>query len=315
MLLVTLHGSKNDNHPHVNNVHAFDKEGNRLSSSVLDDGAKVTLAELRGIYQIGAYLYVANANQEQNSILCYRGAGTQYTFVSTLASQKTCNSISHPFDLTFDGKDYLYVSSQDTNVVTRLLITQGGKSGEPAPVATALPQPGNYLEGTFVGSHNGSLSKPGTTPVPAPGGLEFSAGTAPSYKKHSVRGLTWAAGHLDVVDQPASRIKVYDSTGKFMGQSNVVDQPVHLLVRNRVLYVSGGNEVYTAPLPGKPGDFQLTEIKGLKIKNGSGMAFSNTGNFYLASRTENIIYKFDPEFKLMNFRCELPDNPEFLLHV
>jgi hypothetical protein len=315
MLLVTLHGSKNDNRPHVNNVHAYDKDGNRLSSAVLDDGANVTLSELRGIYQIGKYLYVANANQEQNSILCYEGAGTQYKFVSTFASQKTCNGISHPFDLAFDGKDYMYVSSQDTNVVTRLIITQDGKVGKPAPVAAALQQPGNYLAGTFVGSHNGFLSKPGTTAVPAPGGLEFSAGIAPSYKKHSVRGLVWAGGHLYVVDQPASRIKVYDITGKFTGQSNVVDRPVHLLVRNHVLYVSGGNDVYSAQLPDKPGDFMLTEIKSIKVKNGSGMAFGNAGNFYLASRTENVIHKFDTAFKPMKFNCEVPENPEFLLHV
>jgi hypothetical protein len=45
------------------------------------------------------------------------------------------------------------------------------------------------------------------------------------------------------------------------------------------------------------------------------MAFSPAGHFYLASRTENIILKFDSDFTPMKFLCELPDNPEFLLHV
>jgi hypothetical protein len=45
------------------------------------------------------------------------------------------------------------------------------------------------------------------------------------------------------------------------------------------------------------------------------MAFTTQGNVYIASRTENVILKFDSNFKPLNFHCELPDNPEFLLHV
>ena len=35
----------------------------------------------------------------------------------------------------------------------------------------------------------------------------------------------------------------------------------------------------------------------------------------IASRSENIILKFDSDFKPMKFECKLADNPEFLLHV
>jgi hypothetical protein len=46
------------------------------------------------------------------------------------------------------------------------------------------------------------------------------------------------------------------------------------------------------------------------------MAFADSGHFYLASRTENVILKFDSDFRPMKFRCDdLPDNPEFLLHI
>jgi hypothetical protein len=45
------------------------------------------------------------------------------------------------------------------------------------------------------------------------------------------------------------------------------------------------------------------------------MAFGNSGNFYVASRTERTILKFDPDFKPVKFHCDLPDDPEFLLHV
>ena len=51
------------------------------------------------------------------------------------------------------------------------------------------------------------------------------------------------------------------------------------------------------------------------MKNSSGMAFSNSGHFYVASRTENTILGFDTDFRPMKFHCALPDNPEFLLHV
>src|SRR5437899_8058401 len=101
MLFVTLHGGKPESDPHKNNVHAYDKDGNRITSSVLDDREDVILNELRGVCLVGNYLYLANANKTQNSVLCYEGSGTQYRFVSQFASAKTCKGILHPFDLTF----------------------------------------------------------------------------------------------------------------------------------------------------------------------------------------------------------------------
>jgi hypothetical protein len=94
-----------------------------------------------------------------------------------------------------------------------------------------------------------------------------------------------------------------------------VESPVHVVVHNQTLFVSGGDQVLASPLPSPAGDFRLLPVKGLKVKNSSGMAFSNSGNFYVASRTENVILKFDSNFRPVKFRCELPDNPEFLLHV
>ena len=312
MLLVTLHGGKPENNPHKNNIHAHDKDGSKLSSSILDDAEGVLLNELRGMYVVGEYLYVVNANKQQNSVLCYEGSGTRYKFVGWFASRHTCNAILHPFDLAFDGLGYCYLSSQDTNVVTRFIISDEGRTARPAPLATALQRKGSFLAGTFVASSIGNLSDPPTTSVPAPAGLEYSAAEA---KKHSVRGLAWANGRLYVADQPASTIKMYDIAGKYIGQSNEVETPVHLLVYHGNLYVSGGDQVMTGRLPDSPGDFELKPLKGVKVKNASGMAFSKSGNFYVASRTENIVLKFDADFKPLRFRCELPDNPEFLLHV
>ena len=312
MLFVTFHGGKPGRHPLRNNVHAYDKNGKLISRSVLDDKKGVILNELRGIYLMGDYLYVANANRTQNSLLCYQGAGTKFRFVSNFVSHLTAKGVLHPFDFSFDGAGYCYLSSQDTNLVSRFRVTAGGKAGEPAPLPRTLPAQGKYLPGTFVASSVGNLCRMQTTAVPAPQGLEYS-GTG--NKKHSVRGVLWTNGALYVVDQPAGKVKVYSRTGKLLGQSNEVETPVHLIANKGALYVSGGNAVFTAKLSKPAGDLRLRTIPGLHVKNGGGMAFSKSGHFYIASRTENVIYKFDSTFKAMEFPCELPDNPEFLLHL
>jgi hypothetical protein len=311
MLLVTLHGGKPGTNPHLNNVHAYDKDGSRIATSVLENSDGALLDELRGIYSVGKYLYVVNANKKQNSVLCFQGSETKYNFVSTLASNASCAGIVHPFDLAFDGAGHCYISSQDTNLVTRLNVSGDGKSAVPAPIAPALPANGTFAPGTFVASSVGNL-KPPSTPVAPPAGLEYQGD---SDKKHSVRGVVWADGALYVADQPACRIKVYDRNGKFLGQSNGVDTPVHLAVWKGNLYVSGGNEILTAKLPNPPGNFTLSAIPDVKVKNSGGMAFTDSGHFYVASRTENVILKFDSDFKPLKFHCDLPDNPEFLLHV
>ena len=218
MLFVTLHGGKPQTDPRKNNVHAHDKHGKRITSSVLRGSGEIFLDELRGIYLAGKYLYVVNGNRKENSVLCYKGSDTRYKLVSTFVPQKTCKGIEHPFDMTFDGAGYCYVSSQDTNIVTRLKVSADGRSAAPAPQAPALPVDGTFYPGTFVAS---SVGTPGSaiTPVKAPAGLEYSGS---GEDKHSVRGLVWANNALYVADEPAGRVKVYDKHGKFLGQSNGV---------------------------------------------------------------------------------------------
>ena len=312
MLFITFHGGKPGKHPLRNNVHAFDKDGKLLSHAILEDRDELILDELRGIYRHGKYLYVVVANRTQNSILCYEGSETSHRFVSKFASHETTEGILHPFDLTFDEAGYCYVSSQDTNVVTRLKVTEDGRVGKPAPLPAALEKRGQFSAGTFIASSRGSLSPTAKTPVAAPAGLEYSDEGS---KKHSVRGVLWTNGALYVADQPAGRIKVYDREGRLLGQSNPVETPVHMVASGNKLFVSGGNQIHHAELTRDHGSLQLKPVPGLHVKNGGGMAFSNSGNLYVASRTENKVLKFGPDFKPMPFACELPDNPEFLLHV
>ena len=115
----------------------------------------------------------------------------------------------------------------------------------------------------------------------------------------------------------ALTLKMYDITGKYLGESNTLEAgcPVHVVIRNGWLYVSGGDHVFAGMLPSSPGNFVLKAIGSVKVKNSGGMAFGNAGNFYVASRTEKTIQKFDSDFKPVKFECELPDDPEFLLHV
>jgi hypothetical protein len=312
MLFVTFHGGKPGKRALLNNVHAYDKDGKLVTQSMLDDMAGIVLDELRGMCLRGNLLYVVNANHTQNSVLCYEGKGKKYSYLATFASRASCPGILHPFDLTFDDAGFCYVSSQDTNMVTRLKVSKDGRTGTPAPVSPALPANGRFLPGTFVASSVGTLSTPGTTAVAAPAGLEFS-GTM--VKKHSVRGVLWTKGALYVVDEPAGRVKVYDADGKLVGQSNQVKQPAHVQSHKGSLYVTGGNEVFTAKIPKKPGDFTLTALPGLKIKSAGGLVFTGSGQLYLASRTGNVLSKFDSKLAPVVFESDLPDNPEFLLHV
>ena len=311
MLFVTLHGGKPQTDPHNNNVHAHDKDGKRITPSVLRDSGEILLDELRGIHLFGKYLYVVNSNRKENSVLCYEGADTKYKLVSKLVSRQSCEGIEHPFDITFDGAGYCYVSSQDTNIVTRLIISADGTSATPARQAPALPADGTFYPGTFVASSVGTLGST-TTPVKSPAGLEYSGS---GKNKHSVRGVVWANNALYVADEPAGRVKAYDKNGNFLCQSNGMESPVHMAVWKGSLYVSASNAVLTAKLPSSPGDFALSPIEGVKVKNACGMAFTKSGHFYIASRSENIILKFDSDFKPMKFECKLADNPEFLLHV
>jgi hypothetical protein len=64
-------------------------------------------------------------------------------------------------------------------------------------------------------------------------------------------------------------VKVYDSTGKFLGQSNQVETPVHILAHEGSLYVMA-NEVLRVKLPKPADDFPLAAIKGLKSRTAAG---------------------------------------------
>ena len=310
MLLVSFHGAK-EGALGLNNLAAYSGDGDLLNAAVLPSDPAVVLSELRSIRPIPGGLLVVNANKKQSSILRYKGSGTTFVFDGIVFSQAASDGLVHPFDLVLDDTGNAYVSCQDTNLVLRFALPSAPGLGVPARRAPALPAGGTFPPGTFVASSVGTAVTP-ATPVPLPAGLAYAM---KGDKLHSVRGLLWAGDRLYVADQPACRVKVYDRNGAFLGQSNEVDCPIHLTLRDGTLYVSGGDEIFSGPLATPPGKFTLTSLKGVHVKNSSGIVFTHTGKLYVASRTENTIYKFDEKLRPLPFHCTLPDNPEFLLHL
>ena len=80
MFFVTFHET-------VPNVYAYDDDGNLHNPSAPDvlDASGQSLEELRGLYldQSSGLLYVANGAAKTSNVLCFKGSGTSYKYVST----------------------------------------------------------------------------------------------------------------------------------------------------------------------------------------------------------------------------------------
>ena len=113
-----------------------------------------------------------------------------------------------------------------------------------------------------MASSQGDLPPQATTPVKPPHGLSYYNPKFSTDKKHSVRGVAWISGHLYVVDQPAGTVKIYDISGAFVGQSNVLETPVHVLAHQGKLYVSGANQVLQLRFQAPPATSYSLPLKG-----------------------------------------------------
>ncbi|HEV3040894.1 MAG TPA: hypothetical protein VHA33_24215 [Candidatus Angelobacter sp.] len=329
MLLVTFHGGKpSSNVPNpVHNVYAYkDSGGDPVETKVLH-GADSYLkdAELRGLAWAYNHLYVANGRKDTNTVLRFKGSGTKYDFTNVFASreggsgQSGIDSIFHPYALTFDNAQYCYVSSQDTDVVSRLVISDStGKTGSAAPIPSGLPAGGTFFSGTFVACSQGKL--PGlsaTTPVATPQGLEVEIENGKV--QHSVRDVLLTGGLLYVCDEAASLVKAYDVNGNCKLVSNSVPSPAHLLLNHGQLYVSGGDAVMSAPL--NSSSIKFTAVADVDGKGASGMAFNAKGDkFFVADRKKNEVHSYDVSStgifsNKKKIIKDMPDNPEFIYYV
>lgn len=351
MLFVTFHGGKptKDAPDPVNNVYAYDETvavgPPPAYPNVLVVPDNVELSELRDLSFANGLMYVANGAKTTSNILCFAKTsasplpGTTWSYVGTLASggvgSGDVQGIDHPFALEFsaDGST-CFVSSQDTNVVTMLNVTHGGKTATVQQGAAAswlkqfLDPPANgFLDGTFVASATSALPPvPATPAVPTDqGGLAYSTAAADADVsgaggqikiQHSVRDVVLCNGLLCVVDEAAGVIRLYDpASGDYRGCSNAVGEPTHLLARGTSLFVVSGKQVWMGTPPTQSGQsFPLT-AKMILPDTGSGMTFDGAGNCYVALRKSKQIYRYDENGLATLLIDNLPDEPEFVVFM
>lgn len=188
MFFVSFHGgsaTKQVKNP-INNVVAYDDDGNQLAASILDAG-NTRLDELRGLYLVPGTgtLYVVNGSKHTSNVLCFSGGGTSYGSPRVFASAETTSAIDHPFAAAFDGNSRWYISNQDTNVVATLTAVSGSSPASAAPVGgylDALYPKGEFLAGTLIASAIDDLpTVQVTTKVPKElGGLDALLDSGPS---------------------------------------------------------------------------------------------------------------------------------------
>jgi len=237
------------------NVRSYAPDGTCLGSVLnADPGA---YRELRGLAVDDAgRLYVADAYKKSSVVDVFSAKinadGFSRDFLGTLITPETSAALLHPYGLAFDGGD-LFVSSQDTNVVSRYELSGKKKmpSAKNAPVARYLEKlsPKNgYYAGTFVASAQPVTVGSDTPPAvdPDDGGLssvgfdvqtaaaEHGAGddaaddaqSASKQKRHSVRGIAFAGKRLYVADQAKNRVGIYGhKNGTFHGWISTTTDP------------------------------------------------------------------------------------------
>lgn len=351
MLLVTFHGGKptQDVPSPVNNVYAYDETVSKGPPpqylNVLSVPADVKLSELRDLAFANGFLYVANGAKTTSNVLCFAMAPTSplpnrtWAYVGAFASGGHGNGdvlgIDHPFAVEFSGDGRTcFVSSQDTNVVTMLTVATDGKTatvqqGTAASWLKQFCEPGEagFLDGTFVASATPALPPvPATPAVPTvQGGLAYSTSTADvdasdsvanAKIQHSVRDVVMCNGVLCVVDEADGVIRLYDPTsGDYLGCSNAIGEPTHLLARGNNLFVSSDKQVWMGTPPAQSGQMFTLTAKMTLPDTGSGMTFDGAGNFYVALRKKKQIYRYDPSGLATLFLNHLPDQPEFVVCV
>lgn len=348
MWYVTFHGVGSSY-----NIYAYDDSGNLLTTSVLNVSSTpkdlLKKAELRGMgFAPDGDFYVVNSKEDVSQIVQFDGkenSDHSRDYKGTFTSKNTVDAIVHPFAYTVDPlSGNVFVSSQDTNLVTQLFGPFSKASpGTAAPIAPFLAELGKtqnakFLDGTFIASAYTNLpaysgkGMTGITPVSQPQGLDASPNDG-SKVQNSVRGIVCALGNLYVADEPGNALKIYDgSSGAYKGEITLTG-PVHLLCVGSKLYVGcSGDKKASPPVSPSVVCYDLsslglsTVVSGSSLSSVSGIAFGADGNFYVADRTAQTIRRYAPTAtpftplgifidSQSNNKDGLPDEPEFLLYM
>lgn len=331
--------------PPIDNVYALSPNGEIVSKAVLAGSGGYQ--ELRGMaFGPDGNLYVAQAYKKASLILQFGGApdksGTRKllgSFVTPAAS----SGLSHPYQLVFNADGDLFVTSQDTNVVTAF--SPDGKPKANSKFLQKKYPTGKFNPGTFVAAFSAKPGAPAFTPVPAEaGGLTFKddslAAKAPPPKgaarggaeksgaTHSARGLAFDKdGNLYVADEGANRVAVFDDGGKLIGEikgskSHELVAPVALCFVKKAgpsgtLYIgSPGNRSLFAYDVSKK-DFQAKAFvwNAPELEKLSGVAVDPSGNILTGERKTNAIHKWTPNGEPSPFAGPFSDCPEQIIAV
>ncbi|MBV8642422.1 MAG: hypothetical protein JO225_00710 [Candidatus Eremiobacteraeota bacterium] len=287
----------------IQNVGALGSDGTYLGL-VLGPGA--TYQELRGLaLDAAGRLYVANAEKTNTAVYVFSATinpdGFSRDLLGALITPTTSKALLHPYGVAFDEGN-LFVSSQDTNVVSGYAISGGSgmPSAKKLPIAEYLEKlypKGDYYGGTFVASAQpvkvGKKDPPAVEP--SDGGLSMTGfeddattaalGTAQAAPppdiaveqpdaaaaveaakekaRHSVRGIVFAGKRLYVADQAKDRVGIYGhKKGTFHGWVDTVTVP-------------------------SPGPSTLDKPVGLALSPAD-------GRVYIGSPKNKAIFAFDP---------------------
>ncbi len=331
----------------INNVYGVATDGSyQATEDLLDvDASGASLDELRGMAfsPDGSQLFVANSNKKHNQILVFgplvnSPGGTKY--LSTFAGPATpsATGLLHPYQPALDDDGNLYVSSQDTFVVTSF-----ASSGGAAPIGSVRATPSWWAEnyassdlypGTWAPADaNSAADTPPPTPVPiksTDGGLKGPRGIV----------VSSAMNRLYVADNLDNSVKSYELTsGEFLGEPVDFDtgQPVGLAFDelDGRLFVTAeeSNDVHVVDVgsPESPCDSQCPASKIIDSTEGdavldapSGIVVmpdpaSNTATIYVASRLGLRINKYVYDFTAgalttsETFADKFTDTPEQLI--
>jgi DNA-binding beta-propeller fold protein YncE len=309
---VSFHGG--DEKDSLNNIHVYSNDGREVRKALNTKSlaAGVNLRELRGfVFGPDRNLYVVNGYYEYSEVLKFKGAlnnDGQHDFVGIFTKRDSVSNpgLSHPFSAVFDSAGDLYVSSQDTGLISRYYgpTTKVGKPGTPMPLPSSIQESNVMPRGTFVPSKN--LSSKGVLVI-----------------REAIFGLD---GNLYVADREASCVRKYDGSsgiylGKLVSQSDGLDKPIHLLfsANGRYLFVgNGGNDSILLHDTARNSTNIYVTSKAGGLNGPAGMAFGDDGRFYVASRNSREILRYDDIDGTRHgrpFVKNLKDNPEFLVLV
>jgi len=345
MWYVTFHGVSSSY-----NIYAYDDSGSLLTKTVLKTSSApkdlLQKAQLRGMgFAPDGDFYVVNSKEDVSQLVQFSGkenSDHSRDYKAVFTSDDSVNAIVHPFAYTVDpASGNIFISSQDTNVVTQVFGPFGNASpGAAAPIASFLEsiQNGKFLDGTFVASAYTNLpaysgtGMQGITQVAQPQGLDASPDDGSKVQK-SVRGVLFTGKDLYVADEPGNALKIYDGTsGNYKGDVSLPG-PIHLLGIGTKIYAScAGDKNANSPVGPSVKCIDLsslqisTVVSDSNLTSVSGIAFGADGNFYVADRTARTIRSYAPTtipFTPLGVFIDsqkknqdgLPDEPEFLLYV